>query len=108
MIGIRQRIGHMTVVGHPTNFDVWSVTTLYIKVCWCYSLPITMLALGHVGVGVIIILFILLLLLISDQPSPSSPTVQTENTTSGCGTRSSSDTPLTNRRMDLLLVTLQT
>ena len=26
MIGARQRIGHMTVVGHPTNLDVWSVT----------------------------------------------------------------------------------
>ena len=24
--GARQRIGHMTVVGHPTNLDVWSVT----------------------------------------------------------------------------------
>ena len=26
MIGATQRIGHMTVVGHPTNLDVWSVT----------------------------------------------------------------------------------
>ena len=26
MIGARQRIDHMTVVGHPTNLDVWSVT----------------------------------------------------------------------------------
>ena len=26
MIGLMQRIGHMTVVGHPTNLDVWSVT----------------------------------------------------------------------------------
>ena len=57
MIGARQRNGHMTVVGHPTNLDVWSVT-IYIKFCWCYSLPITTLALGHVGVGVIIILLV--------------------------------------------------
>ena len=26
MIGARQSIGHMTVGGHPTNLDVWSVT----------------------------------------------------------------------------------
>ena len=26
MKGARQRIGHMAVVGHPTNLDVWSVT----------------------------------------------------------------------------------
>ena len=33
MIGARQRIGHMTVVGHPTNLDVWSVTIH----CGCWS-----------------------------------------------------------------------
>ena len=53
MIGAKQRIGHMTVVGHPTNLDVWSVS--YIKFSWCCSLPITTLALGHVSVGVRII-----------------------------------------------------
>ena len=26
MVGARQRIGHMIVIGHPTNPDVWSVT----------------------------------------------------------------------------------
>ena len=26
MIGIRQRTGHMIVVMHPTNLDVWLVT----------------------------------------------------------------------------------
>ena len=30
MIGARQSIGHMIVVGHPTNLDVWSVTTHYV------------------------------------------------------------------------------
>ena len=30
MIGARQRICHMTVVGHPTNLDVWSVTIHYV------------------------------------------------------------------------------
>ena len=30
MIGVRQRIGHMIVVGHPTNLDVWSVTIHYV------------------------------------------------------------------------------
>ena len=25
MIGARQSIGHMTVGGHPTNLDVWSL-----------------------------------------------------------------------------------
>ena len=54
MIGARQRIGHMTVVGHPTNLDVWSVTIH----CLCYSLPITTLALGHVGLLVIIIIYV--------------------------------------------------
>ena len=47
----------MTVVGHPTNLNVWSVTRLYLKFCWCYSLPITTLILGHVSVGVIIVVF---------------------------------------------------
>ena len=26
MISSKQRIGHMIVIGHPTNLDVWSVT----------------------------------------------------------------------------------
>ena len=26
MVGVRQRIGHMIVIGRPTNPDVWSVT----------------------------------------------------------------------------------
>ena len=30
MIGARQRIGHMTVVGHPTNLDLVSVGVIII------------------------------------------------------------------------------
>ena len=26
MTGVRQRTGHMIVIGHPTNLDAWSVT----------------------------------------------------------------------------------
>ena len=46
MMGARQMIGHTTVVGHPTNLDVWSVTIQVLLV----------LQPANVGVDVIIII----------------------------------------------------
>ena len=37
MTGVRQRIGHMIVIGHPTNLDVLLVTIHYVGATACQS-----------------------------------------------------------------------